>query len=258
MPHRALPASDIPSRDALVAGIAATLEALRAKAPRIHAITSPVAQGLTANGLLALGAVPSLTVNPGEIADFVAAADALLLNLGMLDAPRLEALPLAAKAAGRAGKPVVLDPVFAERSASRQALARRLLAETPALLKLNLREAAVFADDLPAGAAVIVTGPVDHIRQGAREIRLANGHPLLARVTATGCLNGAILAACRAVEPDAFAAAVAGVSLLNIAAEIAAAGAEGPGSFAVRLIDALAAIDAGTLDRHLILESPPR
>lgn len=249
MAYRAPENGEIPHR------IVAVLAALRMRQPHIHAITSPVAQTLTANGLLALGAIPSLTINAGETGDFIRAADAVLLNLGMLDPARSEVLPLAAGCATRLGKPFVVDPVFAERSAPRRALAEALFAGGPGIVKLNPREAEAFAGRLPASAVQVVTGPVDEIRHGARKARLANGHPLLAQVTATGCLNGAILAACLAVEDDPFVAAIAGVSFLNIAAEIAASGAEGPGSFAVRLIDALAALDADALHLHLKLES---
>lgn len=250
MAARAPVDGEIPTR------IEMTLAALRKRQPRIHAITSPVAQNLTANGLLALGVIPSLTINREETADFIGAADAVLLNLGMLDASRIEVLPLAATCAARLGKPFVVDPVFAERSASRRALAEALFAAGPGIVKLNPREAEAFAGNLPAGVVRVVTGPVDAIRHGARFGRLANGHPLLAQVTATGCLLGAVLAACLAVEDDPFIAAIAGVSLLNIAAEIAATGAEGPGSFAVRLIDALAALDGAAIHHHLKLESP--
>lgn len=248
-------ASRTPDNGEIPTRIVQALATLRTRQPRIHAITSPVAQNLTANGLLALGAIPSLTINVEETGDFIRAADAVLLNLGMLDASRIEVLPLAATCAARLGKPFVVDPVFAERSASRRALAEALFAEGPGIVKLNPREAEAFADDIPAGAVRVVTGPVDEIRHGARRVRLANGHPLLAQVTATGCLLGAVLAACLAVEDDPFIAAIAGVSLLNIAAEIAATGAEGPGSFAVRLIDALAVLNDKALHLHLKLES---
>jgi hydroxyethylthiazole kinase len=242
------------THDVLSAAITRTLEALRVRRPRIHTITSPVAQGLTANGLLALGAVPSLTVNLPELEAFILSAEAVLLNLGMLDPERLEALPLAARIAAAGEKPFVLDPVFAERSAPRRALARTVLAPGPQIVKLNTAEAEAFARDIPPGTVTVVTGAIDRITRGGRTIRLANGHPLLARVTATGCLLGAILAACLAVEEDALRAAIAGVSLLNIAAEVAAEGAAGPGSFACRLIDALAGLEAETIHRRLRIE----
>jgi hydroxyethylthiazole kinase len=234
------------------------IDAIRARllaaSPRIHAITSPVAQNLTANGLLALGAVPSLTVNASEAPTFVAGSGALLLNLGMLDAERMAALPVAAKAAHDAGRPFVLDPVFADRSPSRRGLALDLLAMGPAILKMNASEAGTFLPHCPTRALAVITGETDILRLGTREVRLGNGHALMARVTATGCLLGAILAACLAVEEDAMTAGIAGVSLLNIAAEIAAEGAAGPGSFAVRLVDALAALDATAIRNRLNLE----
>ena len=247
-------ADPLESRMMLSASIARTLNALHVRSPRVHAITNPVAQGLTANGLLALGATPSLTLNLPELADFIASSDALLLNLGMLDRDRLEALPLAAEIATANKKPFVLDPVFADRSESRRMLARGLFASSPSIVKLNIREAAVFAQDIPPTSVCVLTGPIDQITCGDRKMRLANGHPLLAGVTATGCLLGALLSACLAVEDDAFLAALAGVSILNIAAEIAAEGAAGPGSFAYRLIDALATLDAETLHHRLKIE----
>ncbi len=44
------------------------LERLRAKPPRVHCITNSVAQKLTANVLLALGAQPSMTIAAEEMA----------------------------------------------------------------------------------------------------------------------------------------------------------------------------------------------
>src|SRR6266446_5055996 len=67
---------------ALAATAAAILDRLRTRRPRIHCITNTVAQTFTANMLLAVGAVPSMTVAPDEITAFLARADALLVNLG--------------------------------------------------------------------------------------------------------------------------------------------------------------------------------
>ena len=54
------------------------LAVLRARRPRVHCITNTVAQAFTANALLAIGAVPSMTTSPGEIAAFAGNADALV------------------------------------------------------------------------------------------------------------------------------------------------------------------------------------
>lgn len=241
------------TRTVLVARICHVLETIRAERPRVHAITSPVAQPLSANGLLALGAIPSLTVFRDETPAFVEASAALLLNLGMMDGERFAAIPRAAEAACEAGKPFVLDPVFAERSPVRQALAVSLLAKTPAIAKFNTSEAQTFRPHVGASTVMVVTGAEDTITRGDNLVVLGNGHPWLAGVTATGCLLGAILAACLAVERDPFHAAIAGVSLLNIAAEQAAGRSSGPGTFAVNLIDALAALDREAIEAHFNL-----
>ena len=97
------------------------LDRLRAQRPRVHCITNSVAQAFTANVLLAAGAVPSMTVDPEEIADFVAGADALLVNLGTLDPERRQATGIAVEVATSKRKPWVLDPVFIDRTPRRAA-----------------------------------------------------------------------------------------------------------------------------------------
>lgn len=241
----------VPLHDALAARIGATLVALRARRPKVHAITGPVAQTLTANGLGALGAITTLTINQEEISDFVMSSDAILLNLGMMDRERFEILPIAAQISAETGKPFVIDPVFADRSPRRRNLARSMLGTSPKIVKLNQREAEAFSRDIPTTATEIVTGPVDRIRLGKREAKLANGHVMMEPTAATGCLLGGILAACMTVEDDPFMAAITGVSIINIAAEIAGERSAGPGSFAVNLIDELANLDASAIQRRL-------
>jgi len=241
-------------RASLAERSAITLQTIRARKPFVLAVTNAVAQNFTANGLLAIGAVPCMARNPEEIEAFVGSADAVLLNLGTMIPAEFELMRLVAAACTRTGKPFVLDPVFAERSPKRLALAQELLHARPTIAKFNAGEAAAMNRDVRPGTAALVTGARDRLDHDGRRITLANGHPLLGDITATGCLLGAILAACLAVEHDAFVAGVAGVSILNIAAEVAAPRARGPGSFAVELIDALAALDRPTIEHHMKLE----
>ncbi len=77
---------------------------------------------------------------------------------------------------------------------------------------------------------------------------IANGHPLMARVTAMGCAGSALVAAFLAVEPDAWTATAAALLALGVAGEVAAARARGPGSFAVEIIDALHGSTASPVD----------
>lgn len=73
------------------------------------------------------------------------------------------------------------------------------------------------------GCAVLVTGAVDYVTDGERLLALANGDPLMTRVTGVGCAMGALAAACVAAAPDAFTGAAACAAILGIAGERAAA-----------------------------------
>ena len=89
-------APNVPPFTSELPGIAGDLLArIRARHPRVHCVTNAVAQNFTANVLLAAGAIPSMTVAADEIAEFVARADALLVNLGTFDTERRTATEIA-------------------------------------------------------------------------------------------------------------------------------------------------------------------
>ncbi len=237
---------------------AALIERLRAGSPRVHCITNAVAQNFTANVLLAAGCMPSMTLDPEEIGAFVAGADALSVNLGTFDRERREATAIAVAAANRAKLPWVLDPVFIDRSAQRADFARELVNSTPAVVRLNRAEfsALLGEDAAPTAIAdyarshktvVALSGETDLITDGERLATVANGHALMGKVTAMGCATSALVAACLAVEGDAWRAATAALVTIGVAGELATAKAGGPGSFAVAIIDALYALDGATL-----------
>src|SRR5262249_7592840 len=158
------------------------LARIRARRPRVHCITNSVAQNFTANMLLAAGAVPSMTTDPAEIRAFVASADALLVNLGTLDAVRQEAIKAAvAQAQGRL--PWVLDPVFVDRAVSRATFALELAAQRPNVTRLNHAEFAALAQEPAAPAAleryareratvVGLTGDPDIVTDGTRAVAI--------------------------------------------------------------------------------------
>jgi hydroxyethylthiazole kinase len=217
-----------------------------------------VAQAFSANMLLAAGAVPSMTIAPREVRSFVARADALLVNLGTFDIERQKAALLAVAAAGQARIPWVLDPVFIDRSSRRTAFAKKLLAKKPAAVRLNAAEFGALAGGKAGEAAVAryartrstvigLTGERDFVHDGTRLAAVANGHALMARVTAMGCAGSALVGACLAVEADAWRATVAALILVGVAGELAAQRARGPGSFAVEILDAVHGLDRDTL-----------
>jgi hydroxyethylthiazole kinase len=102
---------------------------------------------------------------------------------------------------------------------------------------------------------VSVTGPVDHVSDGERVLAVSNGHELLASVTGTGCMSSALTGCFLAAKPgEPLEAAAEALAAFGVAAEDAAAGAEGPGTFHARLYDALYALDPATLDGRLRIE----
>lgn len=246
------------SREQLASQAADVLARLRGKSPRVHCITNSVAQNFTANALLALGAIPSMTLSAEEIGAFVARSDALLVNLGTFDGERREATSIAVASAIQNGLPWVLDPVFVDRAAPRAAFARDLIALEPKAVRLNAAEFTALAGHEPSHDTVAasarewrsvigLSGATDLIADGARTAKVANGHPLMARVTAMGCAASAIVAACLAAEPDAFVATASAMLIVGVAGEQAAANAHGPGSFAAAILDALYNIDGQML-----------
>jgi hydroxyethylthiazole kinase len=224
------------------------VERLRTRGPRVHCLMNTVVQKLVADRLSALGAIPSMTSSPEEVAAFVRKADALCVNLGTLDAARREAIGLALAAAGEAGRPWALDPAHCDYSPPRAAFAEGLLARGPAVLRANPAEHALLA--VPEGVVGVVTGLHDRIVLGQRALAVENGHEWMAKVTGTGCLSGAVIAAFLAVEDEPFAAAASAMLTIGVAAELAAPHARGPGTFEPALLDALAALSPQDILDH--------
>src|SRR4051812_28544773 len=149
-----MPAEGAEMRAKLPEFAADILMRLRARSPRVHCITNAVAQTFTANTLLAAGAIPSMTLSPGEIGAFVARADALLVNLGTFDAERRAATAAALEVAAERRIPWVLDPVFVDRSDARAAYAKSLVAQNPDAVRLNGAEFEALSGSEPDDAAL--------------------------------------------------------------------------------------------------------
>jgi hydroxyethylthiazole kinase len=255
------------------------VEAIRARSPLVHNITNYVVMNLTANALLALGASPVMAHAVDEVEDMAGIADALVLNIGTLSRPWIEAMEKAAAAAVRRGIPIVLDPVGAGATKFRTDTALRLIAQfSPAVVRGNASEIRALAlsekgtkgvdtrhtadDALDAartlarrtGGAVSVSGPVDIVLDGSGLIRIANGHPLMPRVTGLGCVASALTGAFAAVNPSRLEAAAHAMAVMGIAGELAGAEARGPASFETCFLDALYRMDDKDIGRLLKLE----
>ncbi len=221
------------------------LDKVRRDRPRVHCVTNTVAMNITANMLLAVGAIPSMSINPEEIGDFVRIADALLVNLGTLNTERETTIPKAIDSARTHNKPWILDPVLVNRSTFRLAFARRLLQQQPAVVRANAEEVnALFGDDstsqkLATDTVIAQTGQADTVTDTNNRRHIYNGHELMSRVTGLGCATSALLAAFAAITENTFDAAVSTLLVIGITGEIAAESARGPGSLQTGILDAL-------------------
>ncbi len=213
------------------------LTRVRERRPRVHCLMNTVVQKFTADGITAVGGIPSMTSSPEEIEDFVLMVDALTINLGTLDEARRKVIRQAVAIANAKGKPWIIDPVHCDYSPSRLAFAREMLALGPAIVRGNQAEMSVIGD--VAKALRIQTGPQDLLQDQNRAATIYNGHPWMAKVTGTGCLSGGVIAAFMAVEKDPLLAAAAALTVTGVSAEIAARHSRGPGTFEAAFLDAL-------------------
>jgi hydroxyethylthiazole kinase len=251
------------------------LRRLRERKPLVHQITNYVVMNETANATLALGALPVMAHAREEVEEMAALAGALVLNIGTLSPHWVDAMIAAGRVANERGVPVVLDPVGVGATRYRTDTARRILDEVEVtVLRGNAGEVAtlvgidaevrgvesIAAGGDPAelaraaasrlGLVASVTGAVDYVSDGEAVTAVANGHPLLASITGTGCMSSAVTGCFLAVAESTFDGAAEALVAFGVAGEDAAQVAVGPGSFHVALYDALAALDPTTLNER--------
>ncbi|WP_078548838.1 hydroxyethylthiazole kinase [Litchfieldia alkalitelluris] len=246
--------------------ITQSFEQLKSQSPLVHNITNVVVTNFTANGLLAIGASPVMAYAIEEVSDMVKIAGALVLNIGTLTSVNIESMIVAGKAANDMNKPVIFDPVGAGATPFRTETAKRILEEVKvSVLRGNAAEIAnIIGEDwaikgVDAGTEsgdvvklaqqaashlntnVVITGKRDVITDSKETYIVENGHPILTKVTGTGCLLTSVIGAFSAVEKDLLKAATSAVTCYGIAAQLAAKTTvdKGPGSFQVEFLDQL-------------------
>src|SRR5512144_2098091 len=108
---------------------AKNLGRVREEKPLVHNITNYVVMNYTANALLAIGASPVMAHAVEEVEEMVALAGALVLNIGTLSPPWIEAMLKAGKRANAMKIPIILDPVGSGATKLRTNTARRIMKE---------------------------------------------------------------------------------------------------------------------------------
>lgn len=249
------------------------LTAMRAKNPLVQNITNFVAMNIAANVMLAAGASPAMVHTKEEAGEFAQIASALTINIGTLSPDFLAGMKEAAKAAGEAGRPWVLDPVAHFATAYRRAAVAELMKLKPTIVRGNASEIIALAGSQSSGhgvdsgdpteaaeasaitlarqsgSIVAVTGEVDFVTDGQHSVRIMGGSALMPRVTALGCSLTCLVGAFAAANPEGpFEATAAALAMFAVAGEEAAISAAGPGSFLPLFLDRLATLSPETLD----------
>lgn len=246
---------------------AGLLEKIRETAPLVHNITNLVVMNATANILLSTGASPVMAHSHREVADMTALSAALVLNIGTLSDPWVDAMIIAARTANAIGRPVILDPVGAGATSYRTLAARRILdAVAISVIRGNTSEILSLADDriqtkgvdssltlsetaIDAAQKIArrhrcivgISGETDFITDGARSFCVSNGVSLMTRVTGLGCGLSAVVGAFCAVarEADWLLATTSAMGFYGLCGESAFAVSNRPGSFFVAFLDSL-------------------
>ncbi|MFC0218094.1 hydroxyethylthiazole kinase [Pseudochelatococcus lubricantis] len=247
--------------------IVANLRRMREAAPLVHGLTNSIAAMFMANAALATGASPAMIAAGQEVTQFAAIADAIVIDLASITEQKAATMLDSATAAHRTGKPWLLDPAAIGRLTFRTQFARRLLDLQPTVIKANASETLTLAgidgggkgadttvDSAAAvdaaralarrtGGVVAVTGATDFITDGHVLRAVGGGHPLMARVTGTGCALGIIIGAFLGAGIAPLEAATSAVAVFAAAGERAGREAGGPGTFAPLLLDHLFRLD---------------
>jgi hydroxyethylthiazole kinase len=267
------------------------LENVREKRPLVHCITNYVTVNDCANVLLACGASPIMADDIGEVEDITSICSALAVNIGTLNGRTIASMLKAGKKASALRHPTVLDPVGAGASALRTDTAFQLMHEIPfsvirgniseiktvsmgsgttkgvdaditdAVTDANLPEAVRFARELSrkTGAVIAVTGAIDIVASGEKAYAIRNGHPMMSKITGTGCMLTALIAAYCGANPDnTLDAAAAAVAVMGLSGEAAYSRLirmdGGTGTYRVLLIDAVSRMNEETLNGGIKIE----
>lgn len=247
------------------------LENVKSKTPLVHNITNYVTVNDCANILLAAGGSPIMADDISEISDITSICSSLVINIGTLNNRTVESMLAAGKLSNELGHPVILDPVGAGASKLRNETTLRLLKEVKfAVIRGNISEIRFVAgmssntsgvdansadsSDVESikkiaknlskstGAVIAITGAVDVVADNEKTYIIRNGHPMMGKVSGTGCMLSSLIGAYAGANYDnILEAAACAVTVMGLSGELAFAKLTevggGTGTFRMLIID---------------------
>lgn len=255
----------------LTASIKNLFAKVRKTEPLIHHLTNTVTINDCANVTLAIGGSPVMATSIQEVANMVQLANALVINFGTIDDEMYEAMFVAGKAAKNRGIPIVFDPVGVGATPFRTNRAKEFIeqvnvsivrgnaSEVYALIGGKAQTRGVDAGDVAISktelavkaakelaAIVVISGEQDVVSDGTNTVCIRNGDVWLTKITGTGCTTASLIACFAAVTDDWFKAAIAGMSVMSLAGELAKKKLkdnDGIGTYRVKLMDEIFLMD---------------
>lgn len=260
------------------------LDNVRKLTPLVHNITNYVTVNDCANILIACGGSPIMSDDIGEVEEITSICGGLNINIGTLNQNTIKSMFAAGKKANECGHPVILDPVGAGASRLRTETAHKLLNEVKfTVIRGNISEiktlalgtgttkgvdadvadtvtdetidnavdfAKKFAEK--TGSVIAITGAIDIVADKEKAYVIRNGHPMMSKITGTGCMLTAMTAAYLVANPDspleATTAAICAMGLCGERAYARLLKKDGNSTFRNYIIDEVFNLDGETLE----------
>lgn len=264
----------------IIENIVDALNETRNIGPLVHNISNYVTVNDCANIILACGGSPIMADDISEVEEITSICNALVINIGTLNARTIPSMISAGKKANKLNHPVILDPVGVGASNFRTDTVLKLLNEVKfAVIRGNASEVktiyagsgytkgvdATKEDEITSenleknisiakslsqntGAIIAITGKMDIVANGNKAYIINNGHSMMSRITGTGCMLSAMIGAfCGANTQIQLEATTAAVCMMGLAGEFAykkmIENNGGNSSFKMYLIDFISKID---------------
>ncbi len=254
--------------------------------PLVHNITNYVTVNDCANILLACGGSPIMADDIEEVEEIVSISSSLVINIGTLNSRTIESMIKAGKKANEQNIPVILDPVGVRASRLRTDTANKLLNEVKfAVVRGNISEIKALGNTNAKGAkgvdadladsineenldevveyikslseklssVIAVTGAIDIVSDSKKTYIIRNGHPMMGKISGTGCMLSSIIGAyCGANKDNIVDATAAAVCIIGLSGELAyekiLKNDEGTSMLRSHLIDFMSKIDDKILE----------
>ena len=205
---------------------------IQEKAPVVHNISNYITATDCANMTLACGGSPTMADDPDEVEEIAAACAGSVINMGNTAGHISEVKFVGDKSSKANGVDAAAEDLASEDTIDGIAEYAKKLSE-----RLN--------------TVIAISGPIDVVADANKAYLIRNGHPMMSRVTGTGCMLSSAVGVFAAANPDNLLEATAVcISAYGYAGELAYEKVQstngGTGSFRMFLMDAMSNMDNET------------